>query len=232
MRPQTQRIARFGLLTALALILGLMDRAIPVSALLSGAVPGIKLGLANTVLLYAVYLMDVPSCILLMLTKVLLSGFIFGSLSAILYSLAGGVLSLAVMLLVRKNPGRGVLCASVLALAADIFLLIQTPHPRGQRLLAVILIALGCAASAVVYVLIRKGKIRGVSGTSIAGAVSHNAGQILAAAVMLDTPRLLTFYLPVLVGLGAAVGFLTGIITDRVFKALRIKPIQGPEENT
>ena len=47
---------------------------------------------------------------------------------------------------------------------------------------------------------------------------------------MLDTPRLLTFYLPVLVGLGAAVGFLTGIITDRVFKALRIQPNQSPEE--
>ena len=151
-------------------------------------------------------------------------------MSAILYSLSGGVLSLAVMLLVRKNPGRGVLCASVFALAADIFLLVRTPNPRGQRLLAVILIALGCIASAVVYVLIRKGKIRGVSGTSIAGAVSHNAGQILAAAVMLDTPRLLTFYLPVLVGLGAAVGFLTGIITDRVFKALRIQPNQSPEE--
>ena len=109
MRPQTQRIARFGLLTALALILGLMDRAIPVSALLGGFVPGIKLGLANTVLLYAVYLMDVKSSILLMLTKVLLSGFIFGSMSAILYSLAGGVLSLIVMLLLQLFSGKNAL---------------------------------------------------------------------------------------------------------------------------
>ena len=62
--------------------------------------PGIKLGLANTVLLYAVYLMDWKGCVLLMLAKVFLSGFMFGSMSAILYSLCGGVLSLVVMLLV------------------------------------------------------------------------------------------------------------------------------------
>ena len=233
MRPQTQRIARFGLLTALALILGLMDRAIPVSALLGGFVPGIKLGLANTVLLYAVYLMDVKSCILLMLTKVLLSGFIFGSMSAILYSLAGGVLSLAVMLLIRKNPGHGALSAAVIAAAADIFLLIRTPRPQGQRLLIVILISLACAASAAVYILIRRGRIRGVSGTSLAGAVSHNAGQILVASIVMHSPLLLTTYLPILAGIGAAVGCLTGIITERVFKALRIKTIQdSPEETT
>ena len=153
----TKRIARFGLLTALALVLGLIDRAIPLTALLGGAVPGIKLGLANTVLLYAVYLMDWQSCVLLMLTKVVLSGFLFGSLTAILYSLSGGVLSLAVMLLVRRKPAAGALAAAVLALAADIWLLVQNPHPTGQRLWAVILIAAAFVASVVVYILIRKG---------------------------------------------------------------------------
>ena len=117
MRPQTQKIARFGLLTALALVLGLMDRAIPVSALLGGVLPGIKLGLANTVLLYAVYLMDWKSCVALMLTKVVLSGFLFGSLSAILFSLSGGVLSLLVMLLLRKKPEAG--AVATILLTAD-----------------------------------------------------------------------------------------------------------------
>ena len=133
MRPATQKIARFGLLTALALVLGLLDRAVPVSAILGGFVPGIKLGLANTVLLYAVYLMDWRSCILLMLTKVVLSGFLFGSLTAILYSLSGGVLSLLVMLLIRRYPGRGALAAALLALAADTWMLIRIPRPAGQR---------------------------------------------------------------------------------------------------
>ena len=98
MNSNASKVARFGMLTALALVLGWLDRAIPVTWFLSGAVPGIKLGLANTVLLYAVYLMDWKGCVLLMLAKVFLSGFMFGSMSAILYSLSGGALSLAVML--------------------------------------------------------------------------------------------------------------------------------------
>ena len=107
-----KKVARFGLLVALSLVLGLMDRAIPLTWFLSGAIPGIKLGLANTVLVYAVYLMDWRSCFLLMLAKVVLSGLIFGSLSAILYSLSGGLLSLLVMLLVRRYPKAGSLCIS------------------------------------------------------------------------------------------------------------------------
>ena len=211
----TKRIARFGLLTALALVLGLIDRAIPLTALLGGAVPGIKLGLANTVLLYAVYLMDWQSCVLLMLTKVVLSGFLFGSLTAILYSLSGGVLSLAVMLLVRRKPAAG-------ALAADIWLLVQNPHLTGQRLWAVILIAAAFVASVVVYILIRKGIIRGVMGTSLAGAIAHNVGQVLMACVVLHAPQLLITYLPFLIGIGAAVGCLTGIVTERVLKVIKV----------
>ena len=223
MNATTQKIARFGLLTALALVLGLMDRAVPVSALLGGFIPGIKLGLANTVLLYAVYLMDWKSCVLLMLTKVVLSGFLFGSLTAILYSLSGGVLSLAVMLLIRKKPERGALAAALLAGAALAFLLIRNASPKGQMLLIDILIALACLASAAVYAAIRKQKISGVMGTSLAGAVAHNAGQILMACAVLHSPQLLTTYLPVLTGIGAAVGCLTGIVTERVMKALRLQ---------
>ena len=222
MRPETKRIARFSLLTALALILGLLDRAVPVSAILGGFIPGIKLGLANTVLLYAVYLMDWKSAVLLMLTKVVLSGFLFGSLTAILYSLSGGALSLAVMLLIRKKPDRGAMAAALLAAAADVYLLIRTPHPKGQRLVIIILIAVACLASAAVFIAIRKGRISGVTGTSLAGAVSHNVGQMLVASVVMHSSQLLITYLPVLVGVGAAVGCLTGIVTDRVLKAMRI----------
>ena len=227
MNTSTKRIARFGLLTALSLVLGLIDRAIPLTALLGGAVPGIKLGLANTVLLYAVYLMDWKSCVLLMLTKVVLSGFLFGSLTAILYSLSGGVLSLAVMLLVRRKPAAGALAAAILTLAADVRLLILNSHPTGQMLWAVVLIAIAFAASVVIYVLIRKGTIGGVMGTSLAGAVAHNVGQVLMACLVLHSPQLLITYLPFLVGIGAAVGCLTGIVTERVLKALKLKPESG-----
>ena len=224
MNASTKRVARFGLLTALALVLGLIDRAVPLTALLGGAVPGIKLGLANTVLLYAVYLMDWPSCVLLMLTKVVLSGLLFGSLTAILYSLSGGVLSLAVMLLVRRKPAAGALAAAILSFGAEVWLLSQNPHPTGQRLWAVILIGCAILASVAVYVLIRRGIIRGVMGTSLSGAIAHNVGQVLMACAVLHTPQLLITYLPFLIGIGAAVGCLTGIVTERVLRALRLNP--------
>ena len=214
------------MLTALALVLGWLDRAIPVTWFLSGAVPGIKLGLANTVLLYAVYLMDWKGCVLLMLAKVFLSGFMFGSMSAILYSLSGGVLSLAVMLLVRHRPRLGALVIALLAAASDIMLLIRNPHPRGQLLWCMILIALACLAAVAAFVIIGRRPEYGVLGTSLAGAVAHNIGQILAASAMLRTPQLLYTYLPVLVGIGAVVGCMTGIVAQRVFKALRVGNIQ------
>ena len=222
MNSNAGKVARFGMLTALALVLGWLDRAIPVTWFLSGAVPGIKLGLANTVLLYAVYLMDWKGCVLLMLAKVFLSGFMFGSMSAILYSLCGGALSLAVMLLVRRGPRVGALVIALLAAASDAMLLMRNPHPRGQMLWCVILIALACLAALAAFFIIGRRPDFAVLGTSLAGAVAHNIGQILAASAMLRTPQLLYTYLPVLVGVGAVVGCLTGFVAQRVFRALRI----------
>lgn len=222
MNSTAGRVARFGLLTALSLVLGYFDKAIPVTWFLSGAVPGIKLGLANTVLLYAVYLMDWRSCVLLMLAKVFLSGFMFGSMSAILYSLCGGALSLLVMLLVKRSPRIGALVIAALAALSDILLLMRNPTPRGQLLWCVILIALACVAAVAVFIVIGKKPGWAVMGTSLAGAVAHNIGQILAASAMLRTPQLMFTYLPVLVGIGAVVGCLTGLVAQRVFKALRV----------
>ena len=219
-------MARFGLLAALSLVLGWLDRAIPVTWFLSGAVPGIKLGLANTVLLYAVYLMDWRGCVALMLTKVFLSGFMFGSMSAILYSLSGGVLSLIVMLLVRRNARAGALAIALLTAGSDAMILAKNPTPGGQMLWCVILIALACAAAIAAFVVIGKRPDYAVLGTSLSGAVAHNIGQILAASYVLRTPQLLFTYLPVLVGIGAVVGCLTGFVAQRVFRALKVEGIR------
>ena len=102
-------VAKLGLLTAVAIVLGYFEYLLPVTG-----IPGVKLGLANTVLLYALYLIDVPSAILLMFLKVGLSGLLFGGPAAMLYSLAGGVLSLFVMILARKSKGLSIVGVSVL----------------------------------------------------------------------------------------------------------------------
>ena len=103
---KTKSIARFSLLCAMALVLGYFERFIPVAP----GIPGVKLGLANTVLLYAVYLMGAKSAMLLMLAKVVLSGVLFAGM---LYSLAGGLLSLCVMLLLSRLKDVGIIGVSV-----------------------------------------------------------------------------------------------------------------------
>ena len=48
--------------------------------------------------------------------------------------------------------------------------------------------------------------------------------QVLMACLVMNNTRLLISYLPALIGIGAAVGCLTGIVTDRVLKVLKLKP--------
>ena len=61
LKTKTRRIALLGLLTSLALILGYVEHLVPISS-----IPGIKLGLSNAVLRYALYFLDIKSTIALM----------------------------------------------------------------------------------------------------------------------------------------------------------------------
>jgi len=97
-RQKTQRVALMGLMLSLMLILGFVESRLPVPGL-----PGVKLGLSNGVLLFALYLLDVPSALLLMVLKILLSGFLFGNPSSMMYAAAGGVVSLTGMILLSRS---------------------------------------------------------------------------------------------------------------------------------
>jgi len=97
-RFTVRTIAQCGLLTAMMLVLGFIESLLPVAA----GVPGIKLGLSNGVLLFALYMLDAPTAFVLMLLKVLLSGLLFGGVSAMMYALAGGVASMLGMILLKK----------------------------------------------------------------------------------------------------------------------------------
>lgn len=100
-REQSQRIALCGLLVSLMLVLGYIETLIPVPT----AVPGIKLGLSNGVLLFALYLLDIPTAFVLMVLKVGLSGLLFGGVSAMMYAFAGGLVSMIAMSLLSKVKG-------------------------------------------------------------------------------------------------------------------------------
>ena len=95
------RVAYFGVFTALALIFSYVETLIPINF----GIPGVKLGLANLVIVIALYKMKLTEVYLLSVVRVLLSGFIFGNYFSIIYSLAGGLLSLTVMALLKKSKG-------------------------------------------------------------------------------------------------------------------------------
>ena len=105
----TKRIARYGLLIALALILSYLESLLPVFV----AVPGVKMGLPNIVIMFALYSLGTKDAVIISLIRVVLAGAMFGNVFAILYSAAGAVLSLLVMALLLKTKRFGPIGVSV-----------------------------------------------------------------------------------------------------------------------
>lgn len=108
-RKTTERMARYALLTALALALSWLESMAPLSL----AVPGIKLGLPNLVVVFVLYRMGLHDACAISLVRVLLVSFTFGNAYSFAYSLAGAVLSLAVMALLKRTGRFSVLGVSV-----------------------------------------------------------------------------------------------------------------------
>ena len=103
------RVAYFGVFTALALIFSYIETLIPISF----GIPGVKLGLANLIIVIALYKIPLREVYVLSVVRVLLSGVLFGNYFSIAYSLAGGLLSLTVMALLKKAGGFSVIGISI-----------------------------------------------------------------------------------------------------------------------
>lgn len=122
-----KRVARYGLLIALAMVLSYAETLIPAFF----AVPGMKLGLTNLVVMIALYRMGSRDAILLNLLRIVLVSMTFGNAFSLLYSLAGGVLSGAVMILLKRTSRFGMMAVSVAGGIA---------HNVGQILMAMVLL--------------------------------------------------------------------------------------------
>ncbi len=94
-----KKVAILGVFLALALICSYVESLIPFYF----GVPGMKLGLTNVVVLLLLYFFGAKEALLVSVMRILLSGFMFSNAFSILYSLAGGILSWAVMLLLKKT---------------------------------------------------------------------------------------------------------------------------------
>ena len=93
-----QRITRIALLTALSLILFILEGFLPLPL----PVPGAKLGLAAIVTLIALYLLPARDAALMLTLRIVLASAFGGGLAPMIYSLAGGVASFAAMVLLKR----------------------------------------------------------------------------------------------------------------------------------
>lgn len=121
------KVAYFGVFTALALIFSYVETLIPINF----GIPGVKLGLANLIIVIALYKMRLREVYLLSIIRVLLSGFIFGNYFSIIYSLAGGLLSLTVMAVFKRKDGFSIMGISI---AGGVF------HNVGQLIVAMLVV--------------------------------------------------------------------------------------------
>ena len=131
----------------------------------SPGIPGIKLGIANLVILISLYYLGPKYACSVNLVRILIAGLLFNGLFGALYSLAGALLSFTVMVLLRKTG------------------------------------------------------IFSITGVSIAGGVSHNMGQLLVAAFLIDSLKIFAYF-PVLIFSGIISGAVIGIISYLILKRL------------
>ena len=123
---KTTKMVYMSLLIAMALILFIFEAMIPIPFI----TPGAKLGLANLVIMIAVYTLDsYKESFAVLLIRILLSTFFAGSASTLIYSISGGVLSFIVTIIVKELGGKYVSIIGVSA-AAAVF------HNIGQLLVA------------------------------------------------------------------------------------------------
>lgn len=151
------KIAYWGVFLALALVCSYVESLIPISF----GIPGVKLGLTNIVVILMLYTIGAKDAILISVLRIILAGFMFGNAFSIIYSLAGGILSFIVMLLL-KNTGK-------------------------LKILSI----------------------------STAGGISHNVGQLIVAALVVENYNIL-FYVPVLIIAGIITGFLIGLLAGEI----------------
>lgn len=122
-----KKVGFLGVFLALALICSYVESLIPFYF----GVPGMKLGLTNIVILLLLYYSGTKEAFAISISRVLLAGFMFGNAFSILYSLAGGLLSLLIMALLKKTKRFHMITISV---CGGIF------HNLGQIMVAVFVV--------------------------------------------------------------------------------------------
>lgn len=163
MNSKAYRLVILSLYVAMALILSYIESLIPLPL----PIPGAKIGLPNIITLVSLLTLGWPLTMLVVIARILLSGFMFGGGFSIVYSLGGGLLSLLVM-----------------SLLLHFF----------KDKISIILI-------------------------SVFGAISHNLGQVIVAAIVVQTTSLLLYFLFLML-LAIPTGLFIGITARELMRLL------------
>lgn len=129
-KSSAQKVALYGVLIALAMVLSYVDMLIPLPV----GIPGVKPGLANLVVFLALYTMTAREALLISMVRILLVSITFGNGSAFLYSMAGGILSFLVMCIFQKKD---------FFLPAGVSIAGGIAHNVGQLLMAAVILENG-----------------------------------------------------------------------------------------
>lgn len=122
----TKAVALCGVMTALAIVFGYIEHLIPMPF----GIYGLKLGLANLAVVIALYALNEYYAISINATRIILCSILFGSFTSFWYSLVGGILSFAVMALIKKINKFSLIGVSVCGAIA---------HNAGQIIVAIII---------------------------------------------------------------------------------------------
>lgn len=120
---RTYRMTLTAMLTVIALMFSYVEAMIPITL----GIPGFKLGFANIMIIISLYALDARYAFAVNIVRILLSALLFGTPFSMLYSLAGGIISMFVMWGLKKTDLFSVIGVSM---AGGVF------HNLGQLLVA------------------------------------------------------------------------------------------------
>lgn len=124
---KSKKVAYFGTFIALAFIFSYIETLIPVII----PIQGVKLGLANIIIVISIYILKWKETCLLSIVRVILVSITFGNLYSLLYSIAGGILSLFAMIIAKKTERFSIVGVSIVG---GVF------HNIGQLLVAIVVV--------------------------------------------------------------------------------------------
>ncbi len=157
-----KRLAKLAMLTTAALIIFTFEAQIPAPT----PIPGIKLGLANIITVYAAFTMTGYEAVLILLCRIVLGSLFTGTAVSMLYSLGGGALCIIATIILAKVLG------------------------PGQMWVA-----------------------------SVCGAICHNLGQLIVAALIMGTAAVFVYLPPLMISAvitGAFTGFAAQYLANRL----------------